>query len=67
MKENEKIEKYLDLPPKLKKLRNVKVTVIPIVVGGLGIVLKILGKRLEELENHRRIETLQDHSIVKIG
>ena len=33
MKESEKIDKYLDLARGLKKLWNMKLTVIPIVVG----------------------------------
>ena len=35
------------------------VTVIPIVVGALGTVLKGLAKRLEKLEISRRIETIK--------
>ena len=35
-----------------------KVTVIPIVFGALGIVPKGLGKRLGELEIRGRIETI---------
>ena len=34
MNENEKMEKYLDFAKELKKLQNIKVTVIRIVVGG---------------------------------
>ena len=38
--ESEKIDKYLDLARELKKLWNMKVTVIPIVIGALGIVTR---------------------------
>ena len=38
LKESGKRNKYLDLARELKKLRNMKVTVIPIVIGALGIV-----------------------------
>ena len=38
LKESEKKDKYLDLARELKKLRNMKVTVIPIVIGTLGTV-----------------------------
>ena len=38
LKENEKEDKYLDLAKELKKLWNVKVTFIPIVIGALGTV-----------------------------
>ena len=47
IKESKNIEKYLDLPIELKKLWNMKVTAIPIVVGILGMVSKNLEKRLE--------------------
>ena len=36
LKENEKKDKYLDLARELKKLWNVKVTIISIVIGALG-------------------------------
>ena len=38
IKESEKINKYLDLARGLKKLRNMRVTVISIVVGALVTV-----------------------------
>ena len=44
-KEYEKIYKYLDLVRELKK------TMIPVVVGSLETVSKGLAKRLEEYEN----------------
>ena len=44
IKESEKIEKYLDFTRKLNNQKNVKVTVIPMVVGALGTVLKHLEK-----------------------
>ena len=39
-KESEKKDKYLGLARELKKPWNMKVTVIPIVIGTLGTVLK---------------------------
>ena len=47
LKENENMYKYLDLARELKKLWNMKVKVIPIVVGALGTVPKGLEKGLE--------------------
>ena len=44
MKENEKMDKYLDLARELKKLWNMKVKMISIVVGALGMVPKSLEK-----------------------
>ena len=40
LKESEKKDKYLDLSRELKKLWNVKVTIVPIVIGVLGTVTK---------------------------
>ena len=59
IKENEKIDKYLALTRELEKLINVKVTVIPIVVGALGTVPKSLKMKLRELEIRGRIDTIQ--------
>ena len=50
LKESKKSDKYLDLARELKKLWNVTVTVMPVVVGALGTVTKVLVKRLEDLE-----------------
>ena len=41
MKECEKKDKYLKLARELKKLRNMKVTIVPIVIGALGTVTKL--------------------------
>ena len=43
-----------------------KVMVIPIVVGALGMVTKGLKRRLEEFEISKN-QDHKDHSIVKIG
>ena len=40
MKECEKKDKYLDLARELKKLWNMLVTIIPIVIGAFGTVTK---------------------------
>ena len=58
LKENEKMDKYLDLARELKKLWNMKVKVISIVFGALGTVPKGLEKGLESLEIRGRIETI---------
>ena len=50
LKENEKKGKYLDLARELKKLWNMKVTIVPIVIGALGTITKGLLKGLEDLE-----------------
>ena len=40
IKESKKINKYMDFARKLKKLWNMKMMVIPVVVGALGMVSK---------------------------
>ena len=50
IKESRKRDKYLDLASELKRLWNMKVTMIPVVIGALGTVPKELERGLEELE-----------------
>ena len=49
-------DKYLDLARELKKLWNMKVTVIPIVIGALGTITKGLVMGLGDLEIKSRVE-----------
>ena len=58
-KESEKKDKYHDLARELKKLWNMKVTIVPIVIVALGTVTKGLLKGLEDLEVGARVETIQ--------
>ena len=48
-KEIDKIEKYQDLGRELQKILNVKVKIIPLVVGSLGAILKQFGNRLKQI------------------
>ena len=48
--EIEKKDKYLDLAREWKKLWDMKVTIIPIMIGALGTVNKRLLKGLEDSE-----------------
>ncbi len=64
LKENEKKDKYHDLARELKKLGDMKVTVIPIVVGALGTVRKELVQGLEDLEIRGRAETIQTTALL---
>ena len=59
LRESEKKDKYLDLARELKKLWNIKVTIVPIVIGTLGTITKGLLKGREDLEVGRRVETIQ--------
>ena len=59
IKENEKRGKYLDLTRELRKLRNMKATEIPIVIGTLETVPEGFEGGLKESENRKPIETIQ--------
>ena len=65
LKESEKKDKYIDLARELKKIWNMKVTIIPIVIGAFGKVTKGLLKGLEDLEVGRRVETIQTTALLK--
>ena len=54
-KESEKRDEYLDLARELKKLWNMKVTVIPVVVDALGTIPKGIGKETGRLRNKRGV------------
>ena len=49
LKEGAKKDKYLDLARELKKLWNMKMTIVPILMGALGTITKGLLKGLEDL------------------
>ena len=58
-KEMEKIEKYQDLVRELKRLWDMKVVVIPIVLGALGTTPKTLQKRMKDIGIETRTGELQ--------
>ena len=47
--QKDKIEKYQDLRRELQKTWNVKVKIIPLVVGSLGAITKQFGNRLKQI------------------
>ena len=65
LKECEKRDKYLDLARELKKLWNMKVTIILIVIGTFGTATKRLLKGLEDLQVGGRMETIQTTASLK--
>ena len=67
LKESEKKDKYLDLARELKKLWNMKVTIMPIVIGALGTIPKGLLKGLEDLEIVGRVETIQTTALLRMA
>ena len=67
LKESEKKDKYFDIAHELKKnkLWNMKVTIIPIVIGAFGTVSKGLLKGLLDLEVGGRVETIQTTALLR--
>ena len=65
LKESEKKDKYMDLAGELKKLWNMKVAIIPIVIGTFGPVTKGLVQGPEDLELTRRVEAIQNTALLR--
>ena len=65
LQEYEKKEKYLNLLRELKKLWNMKVTNVPIVIGAFGTITKGLLKGLEYFEVRGRVETTQMTALLR--
>ncbi len=63
-KESEKIEKYQDLARELKKLWNMKVVIIPVIIGTLGTTPKNIRKRMDEIGIKIRISDLQKTTVI---
>ena len=62
---NNNNNKYLVIARELKKLWNMKVTIVPIVIGALGTITKGLLKGLEDLEVGGRVETIQTTALLR--
>ena len=60
-----KKDKYLDLARELKKLWNMKVTIILIVIGAFATITKGLSKGLEDVEVGVRVETIQMTALLR--
>ena len=65
LKECEKKDKYLNLVRELKKLWNMKVTIVPIVIGAFDTIIKGLLKGLKDLEVGGRVETIQMTALLR--
>ena len=59
--------KYLDLARELKKLWNMKVAIVPIVIGAFGTITKGLLKGLVDLEVGGRLETIQTTALLRMA
>ena len=67
LKENEKRNKYLDFAREFKKLWNMKVTVIPIVIGALATVTKALIQGLGGLEISGRVKRIETTALLRLA
>ena len=65
LKESAKSDKYLDFTRELKKLWDMKVMIIPIVIGALCTVTKGLVQGLKGLEIRGRVETIQTTALLR--
>ena len=65
LKECAKKDKYLDLARELKKLLNMKVTIVPIVIGAFGTITKRLLKGPEDLEVDGLVEIIQTTALLR--
>ena len=65
IKENEKRNKYSHIVREQKKLWNMKLTVIPVVIGALGTIPKGLIRDLEASEIGERAETIQTEELLR--
>lgn len=64
-KEKEKDDKYKGVKRKLQKLQDMKVEVIPIVIGVSGTPPKDISRRVQEIGIETRIEEMQKSSILQ--
>ena len=65
LKENVKKDKYLKLTREQKKLWNMKVTFITIIIGASSTDNEGLLKGLQDLEIRRRVETIQTTALLR--
>ena len=64
-KEVEKLSKYKDLEIEVTRMWGMKTTIVPVVVGALGVIKKHLDKHINKIPGQTRIEELQ--KIVLLG
>ena len=65
LKEREKKDKYHDLARELKNLWNMRVTIVPIVIGALGTITKGLLKGMKDLEIGGPVETIETTALLR--
>ena len=65
LEEGEKNDKYFNFARELKKLWNMKVTIIPIAIGAFGAVTKGLLNGLEDLDVWGRVEIIKTIALLR--
>jgi hypothetical protein len=63
-KKAEKKLKYKSLGIKIKRMWNLKCTIIPVITGATGIVTKSIRKNLENIPGKHSIDSLQKTAIL---
>ena len=63
-KEGEKKLKYKSLCIKIRRMRNLKCTIVPVIIGATGIVTRSLRKNLETVPGKHSIDSLQKTAIL---
>jgi hypothetical protein len=63
-KEAEKRLKYKGLCIEIKRMWNLKSTIIPVIIGATGIVTRSLRKNLEAIQGKHSIDSLQKTAIL---
>jgi 23S rRNA pseudoU1915 N3-methylase RlmH len=64
LKEEERKLKYKSLGIEIQRMRNLKRTIIPVIIGATGIVTRSLKKILEDIIGKRSIDSLQKTAIL---
>ena len=67
LKENDMKYKYMNLAWEMKKLRNMKITIIPIMIGTFDTLTKGLFKGLEDLKMRGLVETIQTTALLRLA
>ena len=63
-KEAEKKLKYKSLCIEIQRMWNLKCTIVPVIIGATGIVMRSLRKNLETVPGKHRIDSLQKTAIL---
>jgi len=63
-KEAEKKLKYKNLCIEMKRMCNLKCTIVPVIIGATGIVTRSLKKNLEAVPGKHSIDSLQKTAIL---